>query len=158
LQRKVYIECPCGKVVETIPANKETKKYCSQLCKYKYMPKNPKKTYIVIVCKTCGKRFSDWKANNRSYCSMKCRERNKNWKGDAVSYSALHSYITRKLGTPNKCEHCSTQNAKKFEWANISGEYKRDLDDWVRLCTSCHSKYDDKPNKRKRTIGQKYGN
>lgn len=66
------------------------------------------------------------------------------WKGDRVTYSALHSYIRSRLGTPMKCEHCRMEDKKKYEWANISKEYKRDLDDWVRLCTKCHRAFDSK--------------
>lgn len=69
-------------------------------------------------------------------------ENHPNWKGAEVGYLALHSWVARKLGKPNLCEDCGTTGAKKFEWANISGQYKRDLSDWVRLCTKCHHKFD----------------
>ncbi len=65
-----------------------------------------------------------------------------NWKGDNVGKTALHNWVERHLGKPKKCEHCSTTNAKQYDWANISQEYKRDLSDWKRLCRSCHAKYD----------------
>lgn len=64
------------------------------------------------------------------------------WKGDEVSYPALHTWVRNHKGTPQKCDHCGTTNKRKYEWANISGEYRRDLDDWVRLCTSCHRYFD----------------
>ena len=64
------------------------------------------------------------------------------WKGDKVGYTALHEWLYRKLGQPKICENCHTKKAKRYEWANISGEYKRDLDDYVRLCKSCHTKFD----------------
>lgn len=34
------------------------------------------------------------------------------------------------------------EQPKRYEWANISGEYKRDRSDWVMLCPSCHRKID----------------
>lgn len=64
-----------------------------------------------------------------------------NWEGDQVSYSGLHKWINRELGKPDICEHCGTQD-KKLDWANKSQEYKRELTDWIRLCRSCHLKYD----------------
>lgn len=64
------------------------------------------------------------------------------WKGDKVGYHALHTWITRRLGSPSKCERCGTTTAKRFQWANISHKYKRDLGDWMRLCPSCHIRYD----------------
>jgi hypothetical protein len=69
-------------------------------------------------------------------------DRHTNWKGDRVGYFALHSWVGRKLGKPGQCEHCGTTTAKRFEWANKSGEYKRDLSDWLRLCSKCHHAYD----------------
>ena len=68
-------------------------------------------------------------------------ENNSNWRGDKVGYFALHSWVTRQLGKASKCEHCKTVNLK-YEWANKSHEYKRDLTDWISLCFSCHRKYD----------------
>ncbi len=64
------------------------------------------------------------------------------WKGDKVGYHALHAWIARHFGKPKICEDCKTTKAKKYVWANISGEYKRDLKDFKRLCTSCHIKFD----------------
>lgn len=65
------------------------------------------------------------------------------WKGDKVGYGGLHNWIRRRLGTPNICSMCGTTEAKAYDWSNISGEYKRDLSDWQRLCRACHQKYDD---------------
>lgn len=31
---------------------------------------------------------------------------------------------------------------KVYQWSNISGEYKRNLADWQRLCAKCHQLYD----------------
>ncbi|MFA5261424.1 MAG: hypothetical protein WC450_09370 [Candidatus Omnitrophota bacterium] len=65
-----------------------------------------------------------------------------NWKGNNVSYQALHTWVTRHKGSPQRCEDCGTTEPRKYEWANISGKYKRDLNDWKRLCTKCHRKFD----------------
>lgn len=76
------------------------------------------------------------------------------WKGDDVGYEALHAWIHRVAGKADRCcyDNCSypRKNAdgvlmvkpKRFEWANISKKYKRDLSDWTTLCASCHRKYD----------------
>lgn|SRR3990167_8259661 len=71
-------------------------------------------------------------------------EKNQNWKGDKVKYRGLHIWVEEVLGKPKKCKNCGTIEAKKFEWANISGKYFRDAGDWIRLCTSCHMKSDDR--------------
>ena len=66
------------------------------------------------------------------------------WKGDRVGYDALHSWLYRKLGSPNICEHCKKieLNSRKIHWANKSGKYRRELSDWLRLCAKCHYHYD----------------
>lgn len=69
-------------------------------------------------------------------------ERNPNWRGDGVGYSALHEWVTRQLGSPRKCETCGSKRAVRYEWANISGEYKRLVSDWRRLCKKCHNRLD----------------
>ena len=127
--------------------------------------KNGRTKLISYVCKICYKIFSDFKIYKREFCSNICRRKgvgeriSKALMGHEVSketrekisktkdkgstnYWALHSWIESKKGKPQKCEHCETTEAKKFEWANKSHEYKRDLSDWLRLCTKCHRKYD----------------
>lgn len=66
------------------------------------------------------------------------------YKGDKVGYRALHSWVARSLGKPDTCEHCGSfgLTGRKIGWANKSNQYKRNLSDWLRLCTPCHRKYD----------------
>ena len=72
------------------------------------------------------------------------------WKGDKVKYRAIHSWVYRVLGNPNKCESCKKVklNNHNIHWANISGEYLRNKLDWIRLCVSCHLKYDYKKGRK----------
>ena len=67
-----------------------------------------------------------------------------NWKGDNVSYRNLHRWVERRLGKPQKCERCGKDGltGHAIHWANKSGKYLRKLTDWLRLCASCHKKYD----------------
>lgn len=69
-------------------------------------------------------------------------EKSREWKGDKVKYSGLHYWVRKHLGRPMKCEECKSTKKKRYEWANIDHKYKRDLNDWIRLCCSCHSAYD----------------
>jgi hypothetical protein len=62
------------------------------------------------------------------------------WKGEFASYSALHYWLQREKGKATKCEKCNV--IKKCTWANISGKYERNVDDYISLCYSCHFKYD----------------
>lgn len=69
-------------------------------------------------------------------------EKNANWRGDNVSKVGLHQWVNRYKGKPHRCEKCYTTTARKYEWANIDHKYKRVLNDYIRMCTSCHRKYD----------------
>ena len=81
------------------------------------------------ICKPNGGSFRKGQFEN---------EKHPSWKGDKVSYWGLHIWIKRKLGNQKFCDLCFTKKSKRFEWANVSGEYKRGLNDWVRLCSICH--------------------
>ena len=65
-----------------------------------------------------------------------------NWKGDNIGYAGLHTWVRRTLGTPQTCVFCHKFGKRKYHWSNISGKYKRRVDDWQRLCVPCHSKFD----------------
>lgn len=65
------------------------------------------------------------------------------WKAGNVGRVALHHWVEKHLGKPNKCEFCGLDDpSRRYNWANKSRKYFRDLGDWIRLCHSCHSKYD----------------
>lgn len=65
------------------------------------------------------------------------------------SYRAIHHWANNNIGKPDTCIKCGTSglSGHKIHWANISSEYKRDISDWMRLCTSCHGKYDSEKRK-----------
>lgn len=75
---------------------------------------------------------------------LSCRrgENSNGWKGDNVGYCGLHMWVRKQLGKPSKCEHCKDTTKKKYEWASKNHSYKRDQKEWLRLCTSCHRRYD----------------
>lgn len=67
-----------------------------------------------------------------------------NWKGGVALYESVHNWVANRLGRPNLCSKCGVSNDTRFEWSNISGEYRYDIDDWERLCISCHRDKDAK--------------
>ena len=71
-------------------------------------------------------------------------ENNGLWKGTKVGYNALHSWIKRHKPKSKFCEICNKN--KPYDLANISQEYKRDIDDFEWLCRSCHMKRDGRIN------------
>lgn len=76
-------------------------------------------------------------------------ENNYNWGGDDTTYRAQHHWVTRRLGKANHCVECGADEIPKgykrfFHWANISGEYKRDVSDYQSMCVKCHKQFDKK--------------
>ena len=64
------------------------------------------------------------------------------WAGSHVGYRGIHHWMTKRYGQPNYCEHCKRSDKENYDWANVSGKYKRNRNDWIRLCKSCHKIYD----------------
>ena|SRR3990167_5050758 len=61
-----------------------------------------------------------------------------NWR--RRGYRGLHNWVERELGKPSLCAICGDDYRRMYHWANISGEYKRELSDWRRLCVPCHKR------------------
>ena len=134
---------------------KRGEKFCSQKCfglsKIGHIPWN-KKPKIKCNCLTCGKvifkQLCRIKSGRGKFCSVVCLnrarlgEKHGMWKGKNVGYSALHTWVKRRLGKPAFCAFNKEHNNRGLQWANKSHQYKRDLSDWVSLCISCHKKYD----------------
>jgi len=71
-----------------------------------------------------------------------------------VTYSGIHKWISRNFGKASECKYSYCiyprknsnghvlKKPKGFTWANISGEYQRDIRDYIQLCYSCHAKFD----------------
>ncbi len=115
-----------------------------------------------IVCSKEYRAVNDFKDRKQKFCSKNCfgkywkkqirpnikltnpakDDRQAMWKGIDASYSAKHYWVSRKKGKPNQCQVCGTKGKRKYEWANIDHKYSRDKDDYIRMCTSCHRKYD----------------
>jgi hypothetical protein len=61
------------------------------------------------------------------------------WKGDDVQYVAFHERVRRRRGDAYECVWGCM--AKKYEWANLTGDYANP-GDYAMMCTSCHTRYD----------------
>ncbi len=82
--------------------------------------------------------------NNARVNAGKIGNKNHNWKGPSAKYQAKHKWIREHYGKAKICSYplCKNKTAKVFHWANISGEYKRVISDYVELCPSCHGLLD----------------
>jgi len=66
---------------------------------------------------------------------------------DAISkteYQRIHWWLRKRYGKPTKCESKTcTGVGKRIEWAlKRNRTYSCDRKDYIRLCKSCHAKYD----------------
>lgn len=115
---------------------------------YWYVKKHPETT-----CKSCCvknmaglKKGHGWNKGLKGYMEghkpyfLAYGEDNPAWKDRVAGYVALHYWVRRQLGKPLYCSFNQEHLSKRFVWANISGDYKRDLDDWHSLCSSCNKK------------------
>ena len=68
-------------------------------------------------------------------------DKNIMWQGLNASYIAKHERIKVRLGKPQYCEKCKTTEDRRYEWANLTGNYD-DVNDYIRLCVPCHRRMD----------------
>lgn len=103
-----------------------------------------------LVC--CGREFKSkkslsnhvrwhnkapWQDNFKKVLSeSRMGEKNIMWKGDSVSYGALHDWIRDHKLKVELCEICNKKKA--IDLSNISGKYKRDINDFKWTCRTCH--------------------
>jgi len=71
--------------------------------------------------------------------------------------AATHKWLYKNFGKANYCENSPIHIGKRFEWSNLSREYKRDISDWKQLCPSCHRKMDFTDAQRKRISQNRRG-
>lgn len=94
-------------------------------------------------CNNCNKALANKYAKHCRECYLKYipkGENHQSWKGNTVGYGGVHQWMRKEYGIPTKCDECGTTEAKRYEWANISGKYNRDREDFRGLCVSCHRK------------------
>ena len=66
------------------------------------------------------------------------------WKGDKVSYSALHTWVRNNKPKSQLCNKCGRKT--KLDLSN-KGIYDRNFDNWEWLCRKCHMKADGRNKK-----------
>lgn len=76
-----------------------------------------------------------------------------NFKEKGYGYTAIHKWLSYHYTKTGICKRCGKNTKidpkKKFrkqprtQWANISGKYLRDINDYEELCISCHVKSHD---------------
>lgn len=138
----VAVKChTCDTSFKTWPYRAKAERiFCSRKCSSKYT--------CPIMIKAGneaarGRVMSDEEKERRSL-TVPRGERSGTWKGDKVKYRALHDWVASRLGKPHDCTFCGNTELRhrQYHWANVSGQYMRDTEDWMRLCATCHKRYD----------------
>lgn len=71
------------------------------------------------------------------------------YKDGRATYGAIHEWLKFHYKKGDVCEHCG-QKKEHLDWANISGQYRRDRSDFKVLCRTCHKIFDNKNMCKKR--------
>lgn len=111
----------------------------------------------LMKCLICGK-----KPIKNKYCSQKCYwkslegvkgKKAPNWK-PVIGKKAVHDWLQTHYGKPQVCEMKNCEHKSKFfDWALKTGYiYERKRNNFMRLCRSCHRRYDLTEEKKKQAI------
>lgn len=58
-------------------------------------------------------------------------------------YVYIHRWVAKNWGAADKCDISKNHSTPlRYEWANISGCYTHNREDWIMLCKSCHTLMD----------------
>jgi hypothetical protein len=85
------------------------------------------------------------------------KENHPRWKGGFIpwggvgqkNYSAVHYWLRYNFSSPDRCENRECKRiSNNYTWAKIHGKtYKKDINNFIMLCRSCHTVYDIKNKK-----------
>ena len=141
---KHCLVCNKSFVVHPNPQNAK-QKYCCRAC---YNIANVKKNVTWGASISKGKMGHGWPAGFHERQSIAQKKRFKTevpwnkgkYKTGKISYASLHNWVRSVLGKPSVCKNCGSSS--NMQWANVSHEYKQEIDDWIPLCAGCHVRYD----------------
>lgn len=94
------------------------------------------------------------RSKNGRFTKENIGEKNQEWKGDAVGYTALHDWVKRNKPKQDYCTDCK-QPKNRLQLANISQQYKRDINDFEWLCVSCHMRKDGRLDNLQKILKEK---
>ena len=95
--------------------------------------------------KDCHKKYmKGYRAENVQKLKEQNRIRNKKYREqngrEMDVYNNIHQWIRRNKPKQDFCSICNER--KKLELANISGEYKKEIKDYIWVCRPCHRIFD----------------
>src|SRR3990167_9488287 len=106
------------------------------------------------------KQWAEGRGNPSGILSKEARAKSRLKRlGHKDTPEGKNDWVRLHFGKANKCEEPTCiyprkdwdgrlmEKPKRYEWANISGKYKRERSDWETLCPSCHRTRDIRNNK-----------
>lgn len=101
---------------------------CSKTCQYRYATRPKGLTYSVTK-----ENPTVFKPGDRPWNKDVALK-------EKITYRELHRWVARRKDKTGRCSRCDTPGLT--DWANLSHEYRRDLDDWAELCRKCRKAHD----------------
>ena len=142
----------CGSIIEkkvneSLKDWNERHKYCSRECSNKSRIGSKswnkgKKMSAESIEKNRKSHIGQVAWNKGLKIEQTKGEGNGMWKGENASYFAIHSWVYRTKGKPEKCIDCG-KTTGRIEWSNIDHQYRRKIEDYQARCKKCHERYDD---------------
>lgn len=100
-----------------------------------------KKKYCSPECANRGLR--EYRSEHASSNPRFKRENKVPWnKGvyTSNSYSTIHKWLSTHQKKKGYCQYCRRKT--RTTWANVTGIYERDMENFMELCYHCHNLYD----------------
>lgn len=88
----------------------------------------------------CKKCWKEYKKSHKKQIKMNRKEyKKKNW-NKYIYLNNLHKWVKKYKPKQRFCSICNQK--RKLELSNISGKYKKDINDYWWLCHECHHFFD----------------
>jgi hypothetical protein len=90
-------------------------------------------------------------AQKRKISQTKLAKRSEPNYKPSTNYEAIHCHLRRNYKKPDHCWFCGKK--EKLHWANLTGFYSRDINDYRPLCRKCHFAHDARFKQKLQKIG-----
>ena len=115
-------------------------------------------------CQECKGKM---KGKGKKYCSQACywrslkglkNEKAPNWRGDNIHMVTVHDWLNNNYGKPKMCEgEKCRENSNNYDWCLKKGlKHERKRNNYLRMCKSCHRRYDITEEELKRFLSVNY--
>lgn len=82
----------------------------------------------------------NWEMKNKEKRRKQKEERSNKYNLSFEDYKYIHQWVGRHKPKPDVCQICNSKPPE--ELSNLSGEYKKEINDYWYLCRECHQLFD----------------